>query len=106
MNENGLARSENMGSVSKLAPSIRTKNVECPIQVRLGSFRRAAGSYATLGAAPGLGLKLARILLAKNGSVVRSPGRRGGGSRCMAKLERGAWSRAADPIGGRRPARS
>src|SRR5690242_5275754 len=103
MNEKGLARRENMGSARKLAPSIRTKNVECPIQVRLGSCRRAAGSYATLGAAPALALKLARILRTKNGSVVRSPGRRGGGSRCMVKLERGAWSRVPDPIGGRLP---
>src|SRR5215213_8087002 len=74
MDENGLARSENMGSVMKATPSMRTRKVECPIQVRLGSRRTAAGSYAIRSAPPARGLRLTHILLRKNGRVTLNPG--------------------------------
>src|SRR5215213_9550833 len=74
MNENGLARSENIGSVMKTTPSMRTRKVECPIQVRLGSRRAAAGSYTIRSAPPARGFRLTHILLRKNGRVTLSPG--------------------------------
>ena len=52
-NENGLARSENIGSVRNVTPSIRTSIVAWPIQVMPGLRWRPRGRSRRAGAAPG-----------------------------------------------------
>src|SRR2546422_7334028 len=71
--EKGLARSENIGSVRKVTPSIRTRNVEWPIQVRLGVRAIAVLSYGTRGAAPGRGDSVTQIRRPKNPSFPKKP---------------------------------
>ena len=73
MKENGLARWENIGSVRNATPSIRTRNVEWPIHVRLGDRAIAALSYGTRGAAPERGVIETRILRPKNLSPSMRP---------------------------------
>src|SRR5262249_8201922 len=75
---NGLARSEKIGSVRNVAPSMRTSMVEWPIHVMLGLFAMAARSYGTMGAAPGRPRSVAQALRRKKGAIAEKPGRERG----------------------------
>ena len=68
-NDTGLARSEKIGSVRNVTPSMRTSIVEWPIQVMLGFSAIAFASYGTNGAAPSRPTRDVQILRAKNGML-------------------------------------
>src|SRR5439155_19320234 len=73
-NDTGPARSEKIGSVKNVTPSMRTSNVEWPIHVRLGFSSMAARSYGTRGAAPSRPTSDVHVLRAKKGRVTSGPG--------------------------------
>lgn len=70
---------------------MRTRNVEWPIQVMLGSRVVAATSYGIVATAPGRGFSETASLRRKKGKATLIPGNRGGGAnRRMAKEAKGA----------------
>src|SRR5207249_5381227 len=69
MNGSGPARSENIGSVRNVTPSIRTRNAECPTHVMVGLRAIARLSYGTRAAAPGRRTNAAQILRIKKPAV-------------------------------------
>src|SRR4029077_5811835 len=73
-NETGLARSEKIGSVRNVTPSMRTRNVEWAIHVMLGCSSIAVRSYGTRGAAPSRPTSDVQVFRAKKGRVTVGPG--------------------------------
>src|SRR5438093_5879773 len=74
-NDTGLARSEKIGSVRNVTPSMRTRNVEWPIHVRLGFPSMAAGSWGTRGARPSRPTSDVHALRVRKGRMTPRPGR-------------------------------
>src|SRR5262245_24972602 len=72
--ETGLARSEKIGSVMNVTPSMLTNIVEWPIHVMLGLRRIALRSNCTQRAAPARPVSEIHALRRKNGRVSPGPG--------------------------------
>ena len=74
-NPTGLARSEKMGSVRNVTPSMRTSIVEWPIHVMLGLRIIATRLKGTRCAPPVRGTSEVHALRRKNGNISSRPGR-------------------------------